>query len=145
MSNLEHLKHIEQSLLVAAYFRGGTREEQIPRSNSDQIVVLSLFYTGEISFTECAERFASKFWRRLYQDDGEHLIPMIESRYHELLALLLQHPELIEGFGNLETPADPTYTSCRLTGDGVAAARRLIPRLPTKPDFPDWPDNRTFP
>jgi len=45
------LTSVEYSLLVGAYFRGGWT------SNSDQIVTLSLFYTGDVSFAECESVF----------------------------------------------------------------------------------------
>jgi len=46
-------------------------------------------------------------------------------RYRLLLKLLREHPELIEAGGDTETPADPTFTSCRLT---VAGEREALAR-----------------
>ena len=43
------LSLIEKSLLLAAYFRGGNQADDVWTSNSDQILTLSLFYTGDIN------------------------------------------------------------------------------------------------
>ena len=51
------LSFIEKSLLLAAYYRGGCQTDAVWSSNSDQIVTVSLFYTGDISSTECVRRF----------------------------------------------------------------------------------------
>ncbi len=48
------LSTVEQALLLAAYFRGMPPERYGWISCCDQVVVLSLFYTGDISFEECA-------------------------------------------------------------------------------------------
>lgn len=139
------LSLIEESLLVAAYYRGGSSSDEIWRSNSDQIITLSLFYTGELSSEDCAERFSDRCGvAGQYQEDGE-LTVLVKSRYAQLLKMLQAHPELIEGAVNFETPVDPIYTSCRLTEAGMNLARQLIPSLPQKPEFSKWPDKRTFP
>lgn len=136
---------IEKTLVVAAYFRGMTQEDSVWISNSDQIVTLSLFYTGDISSEECLNRFSCRSYiGRLYQSDGK-LNDAIATRYAILVELLQKYPELIQGGGNWQTPADPTYTSCRLTVAGLEMACELIPMLPAKPEFPNWPDKRTFP
>lgn len=147
------LSSVEIALLAATYFRGGSPEEQIHRSSSDQIITLSLFYTGEISAAECVERFSIRSYvGELYEEDDEDdedgygkLNEMIAARYAVLIQLVRNHPKLIEGAGNLETPAHPTYTACRLTIAGQELARSLIPTLPQKPEFPNWPDKRAFP
>src|SRR5205823_61931 len=54
------LTPIEQSLLLGAYFRGMPDDESGWSSNSDQIVTLSLFYTGDLSPKECASRFVTR-------------------------------------------------------------------------------------
>ncbi len=139
------LSPVEESLLLAAYFRGGSPDDHVWSSNSDQILTLSLFYTGDISSEECAERFSRKSYvGKLYQPDGE-LSELIETRYGHLINLLCQHPELIEGGGDLETPVDPTYTSCRLTAAGQGLACTLASSYLPKPDFPNWPDKRAIP
>jgi hypothetical protein len=131
--------------LVAAFFRGGGPNDHVWTSNSDQILTLSLFYTGEISSEECAERFSQKsYMGKLYDVDGELTTP-VRARYRSLMKLLGERPELIEGGGNFETPADPTYTSCRLTHAGLRRACLLSASLRPKPDFPNWPDKRTIP
>lgn len=48
------LSTVEQTLLLAAYLRGMPPERYGWISCCDQVVVLSLFYTGDISFEECA-------------------------------------------------------------------------------------------
>lgn len=135
---------VEKSLLVAAYFRGGSSDDSHWTSNSDQIVTLSLFYTGDISSEDCAHRFSQRrYVGRLYDEDGQ-LTEEIATRYQFLINLLREHPELIEGGGDFETPAHPTYTACRLTDAGRDLAAMLIPSFPQKPEFPNWPDKRTF-
>jgi hypothetical protein len=139
------LTQIEESVLVATFFRGGDPESRIWASNSDQVLTLSLFYTGDISSEECVVRFLQKgYVGGLYQDDGE-LNEVIACRYGVLINLLQTHPELIEGGGDFNAPAFPTYTSCRLTRAGQQLACELIPIFPRKPDFQHWPDKRTFP
>ena len=140
------LSSIDESLLAAAYFRGGRTPSGIGwSSNTDQVLTLSLFYTGDISAAECAERFSRKSYiSGLYQDDGE-LTEQIGTRYRHFIRLLRAHPELLQGGGNYTLPADPTYTACGLTDAGLDLACELIPSFPSKPEFPEWPDRRVFP
>ncbi len=139
------LSNIQSSLLLAAFFRGMS-DDQLPwYSNCDQVVTLSLFYTSDLSFDECDRRFEHRgYVGGLYDDEGE-LKPDFALRYRELISLLKSHPELIQGSGDFESPAYPTYTSCRLTPDGVALVTSLAPMFPAKPVFPNWPDNRGLP
>jgi hypothetical protein len=138
------LSRLESSLLLAMYFRGMLVEERWV-SNSDQIVTLSLFYTGDLSGDECARRFLQRSYKAdLYEQNGD-LKSDIANRYRELIKLLQDHPDLIEGGGDFETPAYPTYTSCRLTSRGVDLIPAIIDAFPAKPDFPNWPDKRRFP
>jgi hypothetical protein len=148
------LTRIEESLLVAAYFRGGSRDDRGWTSDSDQILTLSLFYTGDISAADCVSRFAKRgYVGKLYVDVEEWteevgwgiLMPEIATRYRILIDLLRGHAELIEGGGNFETPAHPTFTACRLTPAGLDLAARLIGSFPRKPDFQNWPDRRESP
>ncbi|WP_417380816.1 hypothetical protein [Gimesia sp.] len=132
-------------LVLAAYFRGGSPEDHTWTSNTDQILTLSLFYTGHITSEECVSRFARRSClQKLYTAEGE-LTEEIESRYQALIRLIHEHPELIEGNGDFALPADPTFTACRITEAGFLLASRLINSFPRKPDFPDWPDQRTLP
>jgi len=62
-----------------------------------------------------------------------------------LIDLVEGFPELIEGGGDFATPADPTFTSCRLTAAGQQVACSLIRVFHQKPDFPYWPDKRKLP
>ncbi len=138
------LTPVEQSLMLAAYFRGGLHSDPVWYSGSDQIVTLSLFYTGDISSTECVRRFSDRgYVRNVYDEEGE-LSEEIESRYGVLVKLVREHPELIEGGGNFETPAHPTFTACRLTEDGLDVAPGLLDSFPRKPEFPAWPNRRTM-
>lgn len=138
------LTRIEESLLAAAYFRGKDPSQQVWSSNSDQVLTLSLFYTDDISYDDCAARFANRpYLGCVYDHDGQ-LNKQIRHRYKALIALIQQHPELIEGGGNLRTPADPTYTACGLTGAGCDLARTLISHFPKKPAFSNWPDRDVF-
>jgi hypothetical protein len=134
------MTRIEESLLVAAYYRGGRPEDRGWTSNCDQVVTLSLFYTEDISAEECAERF---FHRRyvggLYREDGT-LEESVEERYRVLIRLIGERPEWIEGGGDLGSPADPTFTACRLTAAGRELARSLVATFRPKPEFPNWPD-----
>ena len=139
------LSAIDKSLLLATYFRGNILDQDRWTSSSDQVLTLSLFYTGDMTSEECQARLANRgYVGGLYDDDGE-LHPQIESRYHILMDLLREQPELIEGCGNFETPADPTYTACRLTELGITFIPNLIDSFPRKPHFANWPDRRTYP
>lgn len=139
------LSTIDKSLLLATYYRGGHPDDESWTSNTDQILTLSLYYTGEFTGDECAARFVNKgYVGCLYDGDGE-LIDEIERRYLILIELLKTHPDLIEGGGNFELPADPTYTACRLAPAGFEIVPIVIDLFPEKPDFPNWPDKRRFP
>jgi hypothetical protein len=138
------LTSIEESLLLATYFRCGQWADRVWTSSSDQILTLSLFYTGDISADECVSRFAIRgYVGSLYDDDGE-LDEAVSDRYQVLIDLLMKHPDLIAGGGDLRTPADPTFTACRLTDAGVQRALSVIDSFPRHPDFPAWPDRREF-
>ncbi len=147
------LTSVEESLLLAAYFRGRCPGLRGWTSNTDQILTLSLFYSGEIPFADCVSRFAERRIRKLYIEDGKlteedgdwKLTEEIETRYKVLINLLHTHPELIEGGGNFKSPAHPTFTACGLTNAGLDLASSLINLFPQKPEFPDWPDNQTIP
>ena len=139
------MKRVQEAVLLAAYFRGGDPDDAVWTSNCDQVVTLSLFYTGDISADDCVDRFSVKrYVSRLYQENGE-LDAVIADRYCVLIELLQSYPQLFQGGGNLKTPADPTYTSCRLTHEGQQFATILAMNFPAKPDFPHWPDKRTLP
>jgi hypothetical protein len=135
---------VEQSLILAAFFRGNPADQGIWSSSCDQVVTLSLFYTGDISETECARRFSTKSYIAALYDDAGELTAEIRSRYEDLITLLRTHPNLIQGGGNLKLPADPTYTACRLTAEGDRLVASLMGLFPRKPEFPNWPDKRVF-
>ncbi|HWB13661.1 MAG TPA: hypothetical protein VG826_30830 [Pirellulales bacterium] len=139
------LTSVEESLLLAAYYRGGNPKKIGSGGKCDEVVTLSLFYTGDISREDCAERFSRRSYVGKLYDSCGRLKKTIKARYRELIRLIREHPELIEGRGNLETPADPTYTECRLTHAGFVLARTLIESLPVKPEFPNWPDRGAEP
>jgi hypothetical protein len=135
------LSRIDEALLVAALFRGGTPDQSCWNANSDQVVTLSLFYTGDLSRAECVERFLRRgYMGRIYNDQGDVSQP-IADRYRALIGLIRRLPELIEGAGNLELPADPSFTACRLTEAGRRTALQKMPSFPRKPEFPDWPSD----
>ncbi|QDT80191.1 hypothetical protein Mal35_36620 [Gimesia maris] len=139
-----HLTSVEKSLVLAAFYRGGSPDDQTRTSNVDQILTLSLFYTEEMTSEECVSRFAQRSYvKQLYSEEGE-LTEELEARYQALIRLIQEHPELIEGNGDFALPADPTFTACRLTGAGLQLAVSLFKSFPLKPDFPDWPDQRTM-
>ena len=139
------LSTVEESFVLAAYYRGGSPDDRGWVSNSDQILTLSLFFTGDISSEDCVERFSKRSYvSKLYDPDGE-LTELIGTRYRLLISLLREHPELIEGNGDFETPTDPTYSSCRLTIAGQNVARSLRPKFRDKPEFPTGPTNGHFP
>ncbi len=134
------LTSVEESLVLAAYFRGGSPNDGVWISNTDQILTLSLFYTGDISSADCVSCFAKRSYiQKLYDESGE-LTEEIEARYKVLISLLQEHPELIVGGGDFETPAHPTFTACRLTETGRQLCASLSNSFPPKPDFPNWPD-----
>lgn len=147
------LTAIEESLVLAAYYRGGSQDDQVWTSNTDQILTLSLYFTGDINDTDCVERFSMRSYvQKLYDEAAspeEHpwgkLTDDLDCRYHTLINLLKSCPDLIEGRGNFEAPAFPTYTSCRLTDAGLKLAQNIVAQFPKKPDFPNWPDKRTMP
>ncbi len=142
---MQHMMRVQEAILLAAYFRGGDPDAVVWTSNCDQVVTLSLFYTGDISASNCNDRFSVKSYAgKLYQDDGE-LDEMIVSRYHALIELLQSPPHLFEGGSNLKSPAHPAFTSCRLTREGQEFALSVAKNFPDKPDFPNWPDKRTLP
>ena len=139
------LSLIDKTLLLAAFFRGNSHDQDRWTSCSDQVVTLSLFFTGDITADDCQTRFSRRrYVGGLYDDDGE-LQPQIESRYQNLIGLLREQPQLIEGGGDFKTPAQPTYTACRLTDEGIRLVPAIIDSFPRKPDFPNWPDRRTNP
>lgn len=138
------LSRVDSSLILATYFRG-MRDGERWISSCDQIVTLSLFYTGDLSAAECADRFVKRSYvGGLYDDDGE-LKAEIADRYRELIKLVQKHPDLIEGGGDFKRPAYPTYTACRLTPRGIDLVPAIIDEFPPKPDFPNWPDRRNVP
>lgn len=65
------LDRIEQSLLVAAYFRGQRDLDETWHASANQIVTLSLFYTGDISSDDCVERFATRSYMKRIYEQGE--------------------------------------------------------------------------
>ena len=135
---------IEKSLLLTAFFRENTQDQERWTSSCDQVLTLSLFYTGDITADECQSRFSTRSnVGGLYAADGE-LDSQIESRYQLLIDLLRQQPQFIEGGGNFKTPAHPTYTACRLTEVGTRIIPDIIGSFPSKPDFPNWPDRRVL-
>jgi hypothetical protein len=139
------LTSVEESLLLATYFRGRVPEDDRWRANSNQILTLSLYYTGDISYSECVSRFDTRSYvQKVYDENGE-LTKEIVDRYKILINLLQDHPELIEGAGDFEVPQEPTYTACRLTDAGLELAAELFDRFPKQPDFPNWPDRRSPP
>ena len=113
------LTQIEEAILVAAYYRGKAPSEQVWSSNSDQVLTLSLFYTGDISHNACASRFEHRPYLRCVYDDDGRLNEQLKHRYRVLIDLIQQHPDLINGGGDFKAPADPTYTACGLTDAGL--------------------------
>lgn len=152
------LTRIEESLVLAAYRRGGSqkhRKDHGQTPGTDEILTLSLFYSDDTTPTDCVERFAYRSYvQKLYQKAtdpndappfGGKLTDEINGRYSVLINLLRTHPELIEGIGNFDLPTHPTFTSCWLTDAGVRLAETLLGQFPKKPDFPNWPDERAAP
>lgn len=137
-----NLTAADEALLLAAYFRGNDQRQQRWTSSCDQVVVLSLFYSGHLNSEQCLDRFSRRgYVGGLYDEEGE-LRPEIEDRYQLLIDLMRRCPDLIQGSGDLEVPAHPTFTACRLTTSGLRLAPTMVGRFPAKPDFPDWPDRR---
>lgn len=138
-----NLSFVEESLILAAYFRGNLPDDDRWISSCDQVVTLSLFYTGEITEAECSRRFQKRgCLSGLYAGDGQ-LHPEIKLRYDALLGMLRDYSDLIQGGGDTKRPADPTFTACRLTDKGVSIAASVHGQFMNKPHFPDWPDRRT--
>ncbi len=136
-----NLSLIDQSLLLATYYRGNDLQQDNWTSCCDQVVQLSLFYSGDLTAEECQSRFSQGNVSGLYQDDGE-LVSQVKMRYEQLIEVLRSHPHLIEGGGDFDSPADPTFTACRLTEKGLELIPEILNRFPQKPEFPNWPDKR---
>ena len=140
-----NLSLVDRSLLLAAYFRGNTLDQASWTSCSDQVLALSLYYTGDISPEDCISRLSNRgYVSGLYDEAGE-LCQQISSRYQNLVDLLERQPLLLEGGGDFDTPAYPTFTACRLTNEGIQLIPKFIYLFPTKPEFQNWPDRRTYP
>lgn len=135
------LSPIAASLIVATYYRGGDYRENVWGANCDQILTLSLYFTGDLSQDECLARFAVRgHVQSLYDDSG--LTDVISQRYQHLINLLREQATFIEGGGNFRLPADPTYTSCRLTPAGCEIASCLAGQFPAPPEFLYWANRR---
>lgn len=144
---MNQLTLVEESLLLAAFYRGNLLDDSFNRACCDQVITLSLFYTGDISNQDCIERFKKRSYVMLFWKDGNEnngLETTLSGRYSKLIELIDQHPDLIEGFGNLHSPANPCYTACRLTQTGIGVAKASFNRFEVKPDFPNWPDRRSM-
>ncbi|MEX0726464.1 MAG: hypothetical protein WD065_09370 [Planctomycetaceae bacterium] len=144
------LTPVEESLILATFFRGGRQDDPCWTANTDQILTLSLFYTGDITAEDCIDRFAVRSYvGKLNVPDSEGwgtLTEEIDSRYNALFKLLDEYPGLIEGGGNFgDPPAHPNFNACRLTDAGIELALMLADKFPKKPDFPNWPDQWTMP
>lgn len=147
------LSLVQESIILAAYFRGGSNDDYVWRSNSDQILTLSLFYTGDISAEDCEDRFAEfGYVKKLYVEEStptsdeecRKLAEGIDARYRVLIQMIRENSDLIQGAGNLDLPSDPTFTSCKLTDAGYSLALTLGGMFPLKPEFENWPDRRTM-
>jgi hypothetical protein len=134
-----HLSLTEQALLLASFFRGNPPSQTHWTSSCDQVIALSLFYTGDMSYADCEKRFETGYVSPLYDSDGE-LLRDLRDRYNELIELIRRRPDLISGGGNFDRPADPTYTACKLTQEGFRLIPDLINLFPAKPTFANWPD-----
>lgn len=136
------LSRIDESLLLAAWFRGRVpTESEVWSANVDQVLALSLFYTGDISCEQCARWFSQGgYVRELYESPFESLTEVATARDQALIELLKTRPELIMGAGDWQTPCFPTFRACGLTPAGAELVPMLVDRFPTNPDFPNWPD-----
>ncbi len=134
------LSLIDQSLLLATFYRGNHSQQDLWTSCCDQIVQLSRFYTGGITSEECQNFFSQNgSVGGLYRDGGE-LVPQVKLRYQQLIDMIQNHPHIIQGGGDFETPSDPTFTACRLTEIGIELIPEILKLFPKKPHFPNWPD-----
>jgi hypothetical protein len=140
-----NLSIIDKALLLAAFFRGNIPDQDYSTACSDQVLTLSLFYTGDITAAECQSRFSAPGYVCCLYDGNGKLHPQIDSRYQGLIKLLREQPQLLQGGGNFDSPADPTFTACRLTDEGIRLIPDIIDLFPRKPDFQDWPDRRGYP
>jgi hypothetical protein len=141
------LSRIDESLLLAAWFRGGEPGgNDGGAANTDQVLALSLFYTGDISGEECTRWFSQRgYVRELFELPFESLTTVATARDQALIELLKARSDLIVGHGDWKTPCFPTFRACGLTAAGAELAPILIDRFPAKPDFPNWPDKRPSP
>ncbi len=138
------LSLIQKSLLLATFFRGNKPDQERWISCADQVVTLSLYYTGQLPTDDIQSRFTKRgYVGGLYDADGM-LLPLINDRYAELIELINSQPQFIQGGGDLESPAYPTFTACRLTDSGASLAPNITPLFPDTPDFPSWPNSRTL-
>lgn len=141
------LSHIDESLLLAAWFRGRTPgASEGWTANVDQVLALSMFYTGDISREQCALWFLQRSYvQELYEVPFESLTSEVADRDQVLIELLETRPDLIIGGGDWKLPSFPTFRACGLTVAGAELVPMLIDRFPAKPEFPNWPDKRSAP
>ena len=138
------LNNIKEALLLATYYRGNTFEQANWTACTDQVLVLSRFFTGDITSSECTACFQNPgYVGGIYGDDGE-LLSEIEARWDVFIQLVRENPQLIEGSTNLES-ALPTYSGCRITDKGISLIPEIIKHFPRKPDLKEWPDRRSYP
>jgi hypothetical protein len=134
----------QESLLLAAFHRGNSADCQRWSSCNDQVVTLSLFFTGDISAADCENRFAVPGCVGSLYDAQGLLLPDISDRYADLITLIHMHPTVIQGAGDFESHADPTFTACRLTVAGDELIPDIAQNFPLHPDFASWPNRRTL-
>lgn len=142
-ARMNPLSHSEDSLLLATFYRVFPPQKEWT-SCSDQIVTLSLFFTGDISSEDCASRFATPAYLRGLYDENDDLCAEIRERYLELVQLVRTRADLIEGGGNFDPRVEPTYTACRLTDTGIRRVAQRVVDFPVQPFFPRWPDERSI-
>lgn len=135
------LTRVEQALFAAAYFRARFPGDRF--ANNAHIIVLSMFYTGEVSHQDCENWFSVYATTRLLYDLNGEIDAGVRQRYGVLIALTKKYPELLEGGGNLVLPADPSFTACNLSLAGEEVAKKLVSQFPEKPKY-SRPDKRSL-
>ena len=119
--NFEELQAFGQRgrLLVMAACIHGPKAGPPIYANCNRILRQALLWAG--------------LWTEQMEYDERHDIAneVVEDWYRILIAMTHQTPApLLEGAGNLELPAFPTYTACGLTSKGKEIAEKLFTEFP---------------
>ena len=138
----------QKALILAAYYRGGDIADNPVRACTDQVIVLSNYFTETISLDDTLHSLQHKGHVTGIHDDEGELLPLNEKRYYILIDLVRQDPDVVEGLGNWGNevkelpPSDVHFNSVRLKEKGLEIAKTYKDEFPPVPNFPEWPNRR---